>query len=104
MTFDDEPQIIQAFTSDTGALRDEITRTRAGGGTAIYDGMYEACIKQLNPPPRPPGDQPDVVWSVMILISDCEDNLSTLTRSEAIEMAQRTSVVIYSISTSTQCL
>jgi VWFA-related protein len=38
----------------------------------------------------------------MILISDGEDNLSTHTRAEAIEMAQRTSVVIYSISTSTQ--
>jgi Ca-activated chloride channel homolog len=102
MTFDDEPQIIQAFTSDTGALRDQITRTRAGGGTAIYDAIYEACSTQLNHPPRPPGDQPDVVRRVMILISDGEDNLSTRTRSEAIEMAQRTSVVIYTISTSTQ--
>src|SRR6266480_1161969 len=102
MTFDDEPQVIQAFTSDTGALRDEITRTRAGGGTAIYDAVYEACSKQLNHPPRPPGDQPDVVRRVMILISDGDDNLSTHTRSEAIELAQRTSVVIYTISTSTQ--
>jgi len=102
MTFDDEPQILQGFTSDTGALRDEITKTRAGGGTAIYDAIYDACANQLNHPPRPPGDQPDVVRRVMILISDGEDNLSTHTRSEAIELAQRTSVVIYTISTSTQ--
>jgi Ca-activated chloride channel family protein len=102
MTFDDEPQIIQPFTSDTGALRDQIMGTRAGGGTAIYDAIYEACSKQLNHPPRPPGDQPDVVRRVMILISDGEDNLSIHTRAEAIELAQRTSVVIYTISTSTQ--
>src|SRR5215468_1720839 len=102
MTFDDEPQIIQAFTSDSGRLRDEIVRTRAGGGTAIYDAIYEACAKQLSHPPRPPGDQPDVVRRVMILISDGDDNLSNHTRTEAIEMAQRTSVVIYTISTSTQ--
>jgi Ca-activated chloride channel homolog len=102
MTFDDEPQIIQPFTSDTGALRDQIIGTRAGGGTAIYDAIYEACSKQLNHPPRPPGDQPDIVRRVMILISDGEDNLSIHTRSEAIELAQRTSVVIYTISTSTQ--
>jgi VWFA-related protein len=38
----------------------------------------------------------------MILISDGEDNLSNHTRTEAIEMAQRTSVVIYTISTSTE--
>src|SRR5258707_1319006 len=102
MTFDDEPQIVQGFTGDAGALRDQITKTKAGGGTAIYDAVYEACVKQLSHPPRPPGDQPDVVRRVMILISDGEDNLSTHTRSDAIEMAQRTSVVIYTISTSTQ--
>jgi VWFA-related protein len=102
MTFDDEPQIIQAFTSDTNQLRDQITRTKAGGGTAIYDAIYDACVKELSHPPRPPGDQPDVVRRVMILISDGEDNLSTRTLGDAIEMAQRTSVVIYTISTSTQ--
>jgi Ca-activated chloride channel homolog len=102
MTFDDEPQLIQAFTGDTGLLRDHILRTRAGGGTAVYDAIFEACLNQLSHPPRPPGDQPDVVRRVMILISDGEDNLSTHTRAEAIEMAQRYSVVIYTISTSTQ--
>ena len=102
MTFDDEPEILQTFTGDTGALRDKILRTRAGGGTAVYDAIFDACVKELSHPPRPPGDQPDVVRRVMILISDGEDNLSTHTRAEAIEMAQRTSVVIYTISTSTQ--
>jgi Ca-activated chloride channel family protein len=102
MTFDDEPQLIQVFTGDTGLLRDKIDRTRAGGGTAVYDAIYQACVQELSHPPRPPGDQPDVVRRVMILISDGEDNLSTHTRAEAIEMAQRTSVVIYTISTSTQ--
>src|SRR6266478_1681639 len=102
MTFDDEPQIVQAFTGDAGALRDQILRTRAGGGTAVYDAIYSACEQELSHPPRPPGDQPDVVRRVMILISDGEDNLSTHTRTEAIEMAQRSSVVIYTISTSTQ--
>lgn len=102
MTFDDEPQIIQRFTGDSGLLRDEINKTRAGGGTAVYDAIYEACSKQLSNPPRPPGDQPDVVRRVMVLISDGDDNLSNHTRADAIEMAQRTNVVIYAISTSTQ--
>ena len=102
MTLDDVPLVIQVFTGDTGLLRDKIDRTRAGGGTAVYDAIYQACVQELSHPPRPPGDQPDVVRRVMILISDGEDNLSTHTRAEAIEMAQRTSVVIYTISTSTQ--
>ena len=102
MSFDDEPQVLQGFTGDTGALRDQILKTRAGGGTAVYDAIIEACTRELSHPPRPPGDQPDVVRRVMVLISDGEDNLSTHTRAEAIEMAQRTSVVIYTISTSIQ--
>jgi Ca-activated chloride channel family protein len=102
MTFDDEPNILQSFTDDAGRLRDEIVKTRAGGGTAVFDAIYVACQKELSHPPRPPGDQPDVVRRVMVLISDGDDNLSMHTRAEAIEMAQRTSVVIYTISTSTQ--
>lgn len=102
MTFDDEPSVLQTFTDDAGRLRDEIVKTRAGGGTAVYDAIFDACQKELSHPPRPPGDQPDVVRRVMILISDGDDNLSNHTRSEAIEMAQRYSVVIYTISTSTQ--
>ena len=102
MTFDDEPQMIQGFTGDTGMLRDQIIKTRAGGGTAVYDAIYDACAKHLSNPPLPAGDQPDPVRRVMILISDGEDNLSDHTRSEAVEMAQRTGVVIYTISTSIQ--
>src|SRR5947207_15860289 len=102
MTFDDEPTVLQGFTDDAGRLRDEIVKTRAGGGTAVFDAIYNACDKELSHPPRPPGDQPDVVRRVMIVISDGDDNLSTHTRTEAIEMAQRYSVVIYTISTSTQ--
>jgi Ca-activated chloride channel family protein len=102
MTFDDEPTVLQSFTDDAGRLRDEIVKTRAGGGTAVYDAIFHACDKELSHPPRPAGDQPDVVRRVMIVISDGDDNLSTHTRAEAIEMAQRYSVVIYTISTSTQ--
>jgi len=99
MTFDDEPQVLQGFTGDAGALRDEIFKTRAGGGTAIYDAIYSACRERIEPSSASTGDQPDVVRRVMILISDGDDNLSTHTRADAIEMAQRTSVVIYTIST-----
>jgi VWFA-related protein len=102
MTFDESPQIIQGFTGDTGLLRDEIIKMRAGGGTAVYDAIYEACEKQLSHPPRPAADVQDPVRRVMILISDGDDNLSDHTRADAIEMAQRTGVVIYTISTSIQ--
>lgn len=102
MTFDDEPNLVQDYTDDPGKLRDQIFHQRAGGGTAVFDAIYKASQEQLSHPPRPAGDVPDVVRRVMVLISDGDDNLSSRARSEAIEMAQRTSVVIYTISTSTQ--
>jgi VWFA-related protein len=102
MTFDESPYVVQEYTDDAGKLRDEVMKMRAGGTTAIYDAIYEASRNQLSHPPRPPSDQPDIVRRVMVLISDGDDVVSDHTKSEAIEMAQRTSVVIYTISTNTE--
>ena len=101
MTFDNEPSIIQEFTDDLGALRDVILRQRAGGGTALYDAIYAASRDRLGSAPLAPGNSPEV-RRVLVVISDGDDNLSSHSRGEAIEMAQRAGVVIYTISTSTQ--
>ena len=101
MVFDNEPSIIQEFTDELGTLRDVILRQRAGGGTALYDAIYAACKERLGNPPLPTGESPEV-RRVLVVISDGDDNLSSHSRGEAIEMAQRGGVVIYAISTSTQ--
>ncbi len=101
MTFDNEPSIIQDYTEDAGRLRDVILRQRAGGGTALYDAIYIACRDKLNTPPFALGQSPEV-RRVLVVISDGDDNLSTHSRGQAIEMAQSAGVVIYAISTSTQ--
>jgi len=100
MTFDSEPSVIQDYTEDLGTLRDVILRQRAGGGTALYDAIYLAS-QQLSNPPGPSGDNPQV-RRVLVVISDGDDNQSSHSRGEAIEMAQRAGVVLYAISTSTQ--
>lgn len=101
MIFDNEPGIIQDYTENLDRLRDAILHQRAGGGTALYDAIYMACEKRLASPPLPMGESPDV-RRVLVVISDGDDNLSNHARSEAIEMAERAGVVIYTISTSTQ--
>ena len=101
MTFDNEPEIVQDYTEDLGQLRDAILKQRAGGGTALYDAIYTACQRLLAIPPMPAGPNPQV-RRVLVVISDGDDNLSSHSRSEALEMAQRAGVVIYAISTSTQ--
>jgi len=101
MTFDDGPQIIKDFTGDGDALRDTILKQRAGGGTALYDAVYEASQQLLSKSPLPPGPNPDV-RRVLVVISDGDDNSSNRSRGAAVEMAQRAGVIIYTISTSTQ--
>jgi len=101
MTFDDGPQIIKEFTGDTGELRDTILKQRAGGGTSLYDAVYAASNHLLNNSPMPAGPNPDV-RRVLVVISDGDDNSSSKSRGEAVDMAQRAGVIIYSISTSTE--
>jgi Ca-activated chloride channel family protein len=101
MTFDDGPQIIKEFTGDGGELRDTILKQRAGGGTSLYDAVYAASNHLLNNSPLPSGPNPDV-RRVLVVISDGDDNSSNKSRGEAVDMAQRAGVIIYSISTSTE--
>ncbi len=102
MTFDDQPEVAQDFTDDLEKLQDSIRKQRAGGATALYDAIYEACADKLlhaNIPANEP-----VIRRVLIIISDGDDNLSQKSRSQALEIAQRVGVVIYTISTSTEWL
>jgi len=99
MTVDDQPEVIQAFTGDVDRLRDVILKQRAGGGTALYDAIYEAC-QQLLKLPAPAGDPNADLRRVLVIISDGDDNLSRHSRGETAEIAQRAGIVIYTISTS----
>lgn len=101
MTFDDGPQLIEPFTGDTNALRDVILKQRAGGGTSLYDAVYAASDLLLAKSPLPRGPNADI-RRVLVVISDGEDNSSNRSRGQAVEMAQRAGVIVYSISSSTQ--
>ncbi len=101
MTFDNEPSVIQDFTDDVGQLTEVIQKQRAGGATALYDAIWVSARHRLANPPLPSGTNP-AIRRVLVVISDGEDTLpSEHSRSEAIEMAQRADVSIYTISTST---
>ncbi|MDE3137199.1 MAG: VWA domain-containing protein [Acidobacteriota bacterium] len=97
MTFDTHPQVQQTFTSNLDLMRQAIFSQRAGGGTALYDAIYQASNRYLrNPPPPTTGTN---IRRVLVVISDGLDDLSDHARSSAIEMAERSGVVIYTIST-----
>jgi VWFA-related protein len=92
--FDVTPEVTQDFTDNTEALSIGVRALRPGGGTALYDALYFACRDKLLKE-----EQNGPVRRAIILLTDGEDNQSHVTREEAIEMAERAEVVVYTIST-----
>ncbi len=92
--FDATPEVTQDFTDNTENLSAGVRMLRSGGGTAMYDALYFACRDKLLKQ-----EQTGPVRRAIILLSDGEDNLSHVTREEAIEMAERADVIVYTIST-----
>lgn len=99
VSFDTSVEPATPLTRKTNLLEDAIRNLRAGGGTALYDGIYFACKNELML------DQPLYKFRrAMVILSDGEDNASKHSRDQALEMAQRADVVIYTISTNTSHL
>lgn len=93
--FDAEAQIMQNYTDNIGELASAIRMLQAGGATALYDAIYNACKqKMLVFPPTPP-----YLRRVLIVVSDGQDNQSEHTLDEALAMAQKAQATIYAIST-----
>ena len=92
--FDVTPEVTQDFTDNTEALSIGVRGLRPGGGTAMYDALYFACRDKLLK-----AEQTGPVRRAIVLLSDGDDNQSHVTREEAIEMAQRAEVIVYTIST-----
>lgn len=92
--FDVTPEVTQDFTDNTEDLSHGVRALRPGGGTAMYDALYFACRDKLMK-----SGQTGPVRRAIILLSDGDDNQSHVTREEAIEMAERAEVIVYTIST-----
>ncbi|MYC68219.1 MAG: VWA domain-containing protein [Acidobacteriia bacterium] len=94
VSFDTRAELIVDYTNNIDDLADGVRRLRAGGGTALYDAIYYACRDKL------PEDQPKEQFRrALVVIGDGEDNRSTVTREDALEMAHKAETVVYTIST-----
>jgi VWFA-related protein len=92
--FDSVAELETDLIDDFAALERSVRDLRPGGGTSMYDAIYYACRDKLAQ------DQPKYKFRrALVLLSDGDDNQSRYTRDQALEMAQRSDVVIYAIST-----
>jgi len=94
VSFDTSTELVADLTGDIGELERGIEKLRPGGGTSLYDAIFFACRDKLMQ------DQPLYKFRrAMVILSDGEDNQSRYTRDQALEMAQKADVTVYTIST-----
>ena len=88
-------ELVRDFTGDLDELVAGIESLRAGGGTALYDAIFYGSRDRLLE------GAPDLgsYRRAMVVLSDGEDNQSRYSRLQALEVAQRAEVIIYTIST-----
>ncbi len=90
VNFSDEAYIDQDFTSSLNKLRDGLAHIESRGGTALYDAVVASADKLVADAKRPK--------QVLVLVTDGEDNASTLSLEQTIRRVQQLSgPVIYSI-------
>jgi Ca-activated chloride channel homolog len=90
VTFDSAIELVQDYTDNPEVLAKAIRQVRPGGGTKMFDSIFLTCQEKL---------KAETGRKIMILISDGDDNLSLETLSGTLEMAQKSDVSIYTIST-----
>jgi VWFA-related protein len=91
--FNNGVDVTQDFSGDHDVLSQGVQRLKLGGGTALYNAVYESCEKLIRHPEQ------DIVARVIVILSDGQNNSGTVTRDQAITAAEDTEVTIYSIST-----
>jgi Ca-activated chloride channel homolog len=94
MAFNAKNKVVQDFTDNVSLLAAGIQRMQDGGGTALYDAIYASCKEKML---KDDSDRP--VRRALIVVSDGEDNQSEHTLGQAIYMAERAQVIVYTIST-----
>ncbi len=92
--FDVQIDLAQPFTNNVALLDNGIDKLRPGGGTSLYDNLYQTCRDQMLTL-----REKDSVRKAIILVSDGDDNYSRALQSDAIKMCQRAETIVYAIST-----
>ena len=94
-SFDSIAELVLDFSDDLDKLIPAIQSLRPGGGTSLYDAIYYGSRDKLLEE-APPSNN---MRRALVVISDGEDNQSRHSRLQALEMAQRAEVTVYTIST-----
>src|SRR3984885_1498302 len=88
IVFNDRPELVVSFTTETEEIQNRLTFTQAKGRTALLDGVYLAMnqMKKAHNPRK-----------AILIISDGGDNSSRYTETEVRNAVREADVQIYAI-------
>lgn len=86
--FNEEPELVQGWTSDRSLLRERFGALRPSGGTALYDTAAEAVTLAQSGQHRK---------RALVLISDGHDTNSATTVADVRAQIRQTDVLVYAI-------
>jgi len=86
--FNDKPELVVPFTTNTEEIQNRLTFTQAKGRTALLDGLYLAMntMRKAHNPRK-----------AIVILSDGGDNSSRYTESEIRKLVREADVQVYAI-------
>jgi Ca-activated chloride channel family protein len=92
--YGNEAEVMVNTTNDPQLIVDKLRKLKPGGGSALYDAIYDACTNR-----KLVQGEPVEPRRILVVIGDGHDNASKKSLEEVLELAQRNLVTIYGIST-----
>lgn len=94
IAYSNEPELLVDTTHDSEKIVERIRKLKPGGGSSLFDAIWLACTRRslIEGEPIEPR-------RILIVIGDGNDNASKRTLDEVLELAQRSMITIYGVST-----
>jgi VWFA-related protein len=89
-----DAELMVNTTTDPEKLLERVRKLKPGGGSAMYDAIYQACTSRTLVKGEPIEPR-----RVIVIIGDGHDTASKKTLAEVLEIAQKNLVTIYGVST-----
>ncbi len=86
--FNDQPRLLEGWTTDRSRLRDALARMKTGGGTALYDAVADAT---------PMAMRGEYQKKALIVISDGNDTSSRMAVPNLRQQIRESEVLVYAI-------
>jgi len=93
ITYGNEPELVADTSSDSEKMVEKMRKIKPAGGSALFDAIYMACTSR-----KTVQGEPYEPRRVLVVIGDGHDTASKKTLQEVTEIAQRSLVTIYGMS------